>query len=404
MFSYDFGKPPEQMTFLLNSELSPAFMQDGRVSFTAEKATPNFYQLSGRRMNWDLTDYHPLLAQRAQSTTTFDNNLLPSVGYQEATEIREGLDRNFLLILSNEGAKGGGGALATFNRSIGPFEADRDDVTFLKSMVIVDPAAAPAADGTTTGAYRSPFSLPNGEILASYDGTVKNILTDIPRYQLVAVNPQTGANRPLASDGSLSYVEAALGYKRGETELFSNLPQLVFGGHSGETDAAGNGIMHFPDVPVLATLLGANLRRGRDVSAFDGVASLKVYQDLPPPPFSTKADIPMGAMAYSQLMTIGSADLLGDHSLKALVPAGVPLILEFDDSSGKALFTMSEEHQVTAGEYITPGPQRAVFNNICGGCHGSLSGSELDLAVSADALTGASISQSRYADPQQLHQ
>ena len=63
---------------------------------------------------------------------------------------------------------------------------------------------------------------------------------------------------------------------------------------------------------------------------------------------------------------------------------------------------MSEEHQVTAGEYITPGPPRAVFNNICGGCHGSLSGSELDVAVSADALTGASISLSRYADPQRL--
>src|SRR3954468_4129905 len=96
----DFSNP-EQMTFLLNSEISPAFMQDGRVSFTAEKATPDFYQLSGRRMNWDLTDYHPLLAQRAQSTPTFpDNTMFPSVGYQEATEIREGLDRNFLLILS----------------------------------------------------------------------------------------------------------------------------------------------------------------------------------------------------------------------------------------------------------------------------------------------------------------
>ena len=404
-FSYDFSStPPEQMTFLLNSELAPAFMQDGRVSFTAEKATPDFYQLSGRRINWDLTDYHPLLAQRAQSTTTFDSNLLPSVGYQEATEIREGLDRNFLLILSNEGALGGGGALATFNRSIGPFEADRSDVTFVKSMVIVDPAAAPAADGTTSGAYRSPFSLPNGEILASYDGSVKNAMTDIPQYGLVAVDPQTGASRPLASDGSLSYVEAALGYKRGETELFSNLPQLVFGGHSGQSNAANNGIMHFPDVPVLATLLGANLRRGRDVSAFDGAASVKFYQDMPPPQGSTTSIIPMGALAYSQRTSLGSASLLGDHSLMALVPAGIPLIIEVDDGSGKALFTMSEEHQVTAGEYITPGPQRAVFNNICAGCHGSLSGSELDVAVSADALTGASISQSRYANPQQLHQ
>jgi len=399
--SYDFSNP-QQMTFLLSAELSPAFMQDGRVSFTAEKATPDFYQLSGRRINWDLTDYHPLLAQRAQSTSTFDSNLLPSVGYQEATEIREGLDRNFVLILSNEGAKGGGGALATFNRSIGPFEADRTDVTFVRSMVIVDPAAAPTADGTTTGAYRSPFSLPNGEILASYAANVGNILTDIPQYALVAVNQKTGARRPLASDGALSYVEAALGYKRGETELFSNLPQLVFGGHSGQSNAANNGVMHFPDVPVLATLLGANLRRGRDISAFDGAASVKFYKDLPPPPGSATSIIPTGKLAYSQRTPIGSANLLEDHSLKAVVPAGVPLILEVDDGDGNALFTMSEEHQVTAGEYITPGPPRAVFNNICGGCHGSLSGSELDIAVSADALTGASVSLSLSADPQTL--
>jgi hypothetical protein len=402
-FTYDFGNP-QQMTFLLNAELSPAFMQDGRVSFTAEKATPDFYQLSGRRMNWDLTDYHPLLAQRAQSGTTFDaTTTYPSVGYQEATEIREGLDRNFLLILSNEGAKGGGGALATFNRSIGPFEADRNDVTFVKSMVIVDPAAAPAADGTTVGAYRSPFSLPNGEILASYDGTVTNIVTGpAPRYALYAVSTFDGSKRPLLSDGTLSYVEAALGYKRGETELFENLPQLVFGGHAGQ-DSGANGVMHFPDVPVLATLLSANLRRGRDVSAFDGIASLKVYQDMPPPAGSDPSLIPYGKQAYSQLNVLGSASLLSDHSLLALVPAGIPLILEFDDKSGNALLTMTEEHQVTPGEYITPGPPRAVFNSICGGCHGSIDGSELDVAVSADALTGASVSLSRFGQaPQPL--
>ena len=404
-FSYDFGNP-EQMTFLLNSELSPAFMQDGRVSFTAEKATPTFYQLSGRRMNWDLTDYHPLLAQRAQSTSTFDKNLLPSVGYQEATEIREGLDRNFLLILSNEGAKGGGGALATFNRSIGPFEADRSDVTFVQSMVIVDRAAAPAADGTTTGAYRSPFSLPNGEILASYAANVTNATGETPQYALVAVSEQDGSRRLLAQDGALSYVEAALGYKRGETEQFVNLPQLVFGGHANQENAANNGVMHFPDVSVLATLLGANLRRGRDVAAFDSVTSLKVWKDTPPPVGFTKADIPATSMAYQSLQPLGSASLMSDHSLLAVIPAQTPLILEFDDANGNSVFQMTEEHQVTPGEYITPGPPRAFFNNICGGCHGSLSGSELDIAVSADALTGATVSlsaPSSGATPQTLH-
>ena len=85
-------------------------MREGRVTMTTEKASDGFYQLSGRRINWDLTDYHPLLAQRAQSTDTFSNTPQPSVDYQQATEIREGLDRNFLLILSDDGAKGGAGA------------------------------------------------------------------------------------------------------------------------------------------------------------------------------------------------------------------------------------------------------------------------------------------------------
>ena len=387
----DFANP-EQMTWLLNSEVAPAFMQDGRLSFTAEKATPDFYQLSGRRMNWDRTDYHPLLAQRAQSTDTFTTDLHPSVDYQQATEIREGLDRNFLIILSDPPAKGAGGALATFNRSIGPFQADRTEITFLRSLVIVDPKATGRAG--TVGVYRSPFSLPNGEILASYDANVTDPTTAIPKYDLVAVAAD-GTRRLLASDPSLSYVEAALGYKRAERELFQNLPQLVFGGHGDPAAGASTdpGVMHFPDVPVLATLLGANLRRGRDVKAFDGTASLRVYQENPPT--SWTPPLTGSQMVFSDRKMLGVAGLESDHSVKVTIPSGTPLILELIDGNAKTLFTMQEEHQLGPGEYVTPGPPRAVFNGICGGCHGSLTGEELDVAVTPDALTGASVSISR---------
>src|SRR6185436_2882778 len=132
----DFGQP-EAMTVLSGSELAPSFMQNGQLSFTAEKATPDFYQLSGRRMNWDLTDYHPLLAQRAESpfvdledpaaTTT-------SIGYAQATEIREGLDGDFVLVLSDVGARGGAGTLAIFNRSVGTFELGRTTPGYLQSV------------------------------------------------------------------------------------------------------------------------------------------------------------------------------------------------------------------------------------------------------------------------------
>jgi hypothetical protein len=367
-------------------------MQDGRVSFTAEKATPDFYQLSGRRMNWDRTDYHPLLAQRAQSNDTFTADLHPSVNYQQATEIREGLDRNFVLILSDAGAKGGGGALATFNRSIGPFEANRTEVTFVRSLELVDGAATGRAG--TAGVYRSPFSLPNGEILASYAAGVSDPTAQDPKYDLVAV-ASNGTRRPLASDATLSYVEAALGYKRAERELFKNLPQLVFGGHGDPAGDAAGGMatMHFPDLPMLATLLDANLRRGRDVKVFDRTASLRIYEEKPPttltPPLTGSQ------MVYSERVSLGVAGLESDHSVKVMVPARKPLILELIDGDAKPIFTMREEHQLSPGEYVTPGPPRAVFNGICGGCHGSVSGAELDVAVTPDALTGASVSFSR---------
>ena len=321
-------------------------MQDGRVSFTAEKATAEFYQLSGRRINWDLTDYHPLLAQRATSTDTFTADVQPSVDYQQATEIREGLDRNFVFIMSDAGARGGGGALATFNRSIGPFQADRTEVTFLRAVVIVDPAAT-GKDGTA-GVYRSPFSLPNGEILASYAANVTNPASDTPKFDLVAVNERTGARRPLASDGSLSYVEAALGYKRAETMLFNNVPQLVFGGHT--EPGRGRDGDHAParTRPCWRRCWARTCAAAATSAAMDKAVALKVYEELPPPSAN-----PGGLMGTQQVYTsrtsLGKASFESDHSLKVFLPAGRPLILEFVDGNDSPVLTMTEEHQLTRG-------------------------------------------------------
>lgn len=389
----DFGAV-EQMTWLLNSELAPAFMQDGRVTFTAEKATPDFYQLAGRRINWDLSDYHPLLAQRATSTDTFNATAHPSVGYAQATEIREALDRNFLLIVSDEGALGGGGALATFNRSVGPFQADRaSDPRVLPSMHLVDPAAT-GRDGTT-GVYRSPFSLPDGEILASYAANVRNPAADVPKYDLVALDPRTGARRALLADPARSFVEATLGYKRAGTLLFRNSPQLVFGGHV-EPSLGDAAIVHFPDLPLLATLLDANLRLGRNVKAFDAAVGLRVYEVRPP-----AGPVAPGTV-HSERVSLGTARVEADRSLKVQLPAKKPVILELVDSAGNPVFTMREEHQLGPGETITPGPPRKLFDGICGGCHGSITGNELDISVTPDALTGASVSLSRDLPPKTL--
>jgi hypothetical protein len=376
---------PEQMTALLGSELAPAMMLNGQVTFTAEKASADFYQLSGRRINWDLTDYHPLLAQRSQSRSIVSaSDMHPSVGYQQATDIREGVDRNFVLILSNDGDKGAAGALATFNRSIGPFEADRDDITFLHSLQVID----------QTPAYRSPFSLPDGKYLVSYEPA-----GDF-RYDLVVVDPVTGGRTGVAgfTGGGVSHVEAALVYKREPRALFTNLTQLVFGGHAPDpTIDAGHAAVHFPDLPMLGTLLGANLRTGRFVDELRAAQRVVYYVDQPPPSdlAAAMAGLTGSQKVYQNRVMLGGASLASDGSVQVQVPSLTPLIVELQDGSGNAVFTMTEEDQLGPSELISRGVPQKFFNSVCGGCHGSVSGIELDIAVNPDALTGASVSISR---------
>jgi hypothetical protein len=380
------GANPERITFLSNSELSPQFIREGRIIMTTEKGDPagDFYQLSGRRLNWDLTDYHPLLAQRAESPFgkfgDKDPNApdtRPSVGYAQATDIREAFDGNFLIVLADKGARGGAGTLGIFNRSVGPFEADREGESFLRSMTVPDPAATGRVGSATTGAYRSPYPLLDGKIMASYAGGSFDLGSVASLdFDIVAVDATSGARTTIIG-GAGAQVDAVLALKYPARQLYENRRQLVFGGFQEVNDLA-HAIVHFPDAPMLATLLGANLRRGRPIAEFrtaDTIAFLDASGNL-----------------------IGTAPLRGDGSARVRVPAGKPVFIQLRKGD-TPLFTMSEEHQYGWGENISMGVRESLFDHICAGCHGSVSGAELDISVTPDALTGASQSESQAADP-----
>ncbi|HEY0705892.1 MAG TPA: hypothetical protein VGG33_03805, partial [Polyangia bacterium] len=257
---------------------------------------------------------------------------------------------------------------------------------------------ATGRDGTR-GVYRAPSGLPNGEVLASYAAEVTNPARDVPRYDLVAVS-EGGVRRVLVPGGAQSLVEATLGLKRSSRLLFRNTPQLVFGGY---VEGAGDANVHFPDLPMLATLLDANLRRGRNVEAFAGARYLAVYEAGSPPTASPDATTLQGPeRVFTQRQALGAAPLKKDGSLRVLLPSLRPLILELQDANHAPLFTMREEHQLGPGEHISPGVPRALFDGVCGGCHGSRTGAELDIAVNPDALTGATMSIARNAAPEPL--
>jgi hypothetical protein len=220
------------------------------------------------------------------------------------------------------------------------------------------------------------------------------------RYDLVAFDPKDGTRTTVGGlDGSLSTVEAVVAFRRDPRVLFKNTTQLVFGGHVDPSDPT-HGEIHFPDLPLLGTLLIANLRDGRFVDTFDPATQLVVYQAQPPPAdlSAAMAGLVGTQKVYDVRTKLGAAPLASDHSIHVRLPALTPLIYELQDASGKALMTMSEEDQVGPGERISRGVPRAFYNSVCAGCHGSISGQELDIAINPDALTGASVSLSRGED------
>ena len=376
------GSGLEQMTFLNGSELFPEVMENGQIIMTTEKATATFYQLSGRRINWDLTDYHPLLAQRSET-----------IGFEQATFIRESFDRDFLLIASDDEAWFSGGSLVAYNRSIGPFEEYRlGEPGYVPAVEHLDPAAARAGRDVAEGAYRSPYPAPDGTILVSYasgqlDLRDPNAPVD---YDLVLFDPINKTRTLVAGgqDGRFQ-VDGIVVYRRAQRVLFENRPLLVFGG-SYLPDLAEDyrAQAHFPDFPMLATLLTSQNRGGRDLETMDRGDTLAVYVADPPPPGATGDD------TFQSWSLLGTEPLAEDGSAFIEVPAGVPVILELRRGDTPIL-TMTEEHQFGPGESTSLSVDRALFDGVCGGCHGSIEGPELDVVVNPDALTAATVSLSR---------
>ncbi|MEO6771873.1 MAG: hypothetical protein ABI467_02495 [Kofleriaceae bacterium] len=401
---------PEQVTFLSNSEVNPQTMREGRIIMSAEKASNGFYQVSGRRMNWDRSDYHPLLAQRAMSnypspTDLTDQN--PSFGYSQATYIREGSDGNFLVVLSDSMngvpvLKGGAGALATFNRSIGPFEQGRTDAGYLHSLRILGSSAETGHAGATAG-FRSPMTMPDGQILVSH--------TSLPglAWDIVLLDPRTSVIQSLgiaATNGAV--LDAVLAYKYPPREVYQNRRQLVFGGTI-STDDPTHAVIYMPDAPMVFTVLTGNLRRGRPVDDFRKAKYLAVYSEGMCPagscPRTTNG-------IYESRTLIGKSQLADDGSAKVRLPAAQGVVLELQDDAGNSIVKMTEEHQLGPGEQISMGVRESftnpdgtvtpMFDAVCGGCHGSVTGHELDVVVTPDALTGASQSIKLSAPPDNL--
>jgi hypothetical protein len=399
-----------QLTFLNNQELYPAFMRDGRLIFSAEKRAPDFYQLAGRRMNLDGGDYHPLFGQRS------------SIDFTQLTDVVELADKNLAMILSDKGAERGAGALAIVNRSIGidqpstnpaDYLVDPDAITaqnpdfFQHSLEIIDRAATGKLSGTE-GAYRNPSPLPDGRLLVSYAPTTTALDAFSGKFEIVVMNPQTEARTTLISDPTDDCLWPAA--------VYAKQNHGVFGSRFDEANAAtrvGTGStakVTVLDVGVLQSLLFQNTRSGRPIP---NRPALAVWESLPPEQGVT--DYASGGSyvtsdRYGQLYArrhfLGNVTVHDDRSAKMVIPGGLPIVLQghvaLAGDSAPTTHSQREEMQFYPGEDSRQSFRQKQFDGLCGGCHGSVSGVEMDIAIEPDILTSASQVTARDAKPTDL--
>jgi hypothetical protein len=233
--------------------------------------------------------------------------------------------------------------------------------------------------------YRSPVSLPDGTIMVSYAAT-----PGTGTFNVVSFNPRTGARTTLITAAG-SKLDAQLVYKFPARKLYNNRRQLVFGGRA-DPATPDSAVLHMPDAPMLFTLLTSNLRRGRPVDAFREATSLAILTEEPCPANCA----PNANGIYESRRELGSVSLADDGSARVVLPSKTGVILQLR-TGGNVVATMTEEHQLGPGETVSMGVSEGLFDAVCGGCHGSISGSELDVQVTPDALTGASRSLSTSA-------
>ncbi len=402
LYVWDRGKSGSaalrQLTYLLNQELMPSFMTDGRVIFSAEKRAPEFFQLAGRRINLDGGDYHPLVAQRS------------SIGFERATEIIELPNRDFALVAAPAGAKDGAGSIAILNRSLGPDQSDRDpkDPYYFASVSLPKRGAREGK----VGAYRSPASLPSRFLIVSCDRSATDLEKGGFDFDLCALDPLSGALSHLGGEAGRSEIEAVAIYARTEHSVFRSRADEANGNtavYASATDAE----VHVLDFPVLATLLFANTRTGRPIDP--RIEGVDVLESFPPPSdvldFSKLDPKRVSEDAFGRLFThyesLGPMQLKADGSVKFRFEGGHPIVLRPTDKLGRSLsfpdeiadfsgdMVQREEMQFYPGERANQSFPRERFNGMCGGCHGSLSGYELDVAVDVDVLTQASTTVAR---------
>jgi hypothetical protein len=148
---------------------------------------------------------------------------------------------------------------------------------------------------------------------------------------------------------------------------------------------------------LLASLLFQNTPTGRTVEP--DLRAFEIYEDLPPdvstfPACGGNAVCDNFGQVYVRRRLLGLVPVASDGSAHFRIPGGLPILLHLADTSESSSLKLPrwqrEEMTFLPGEVAHQAFSVPFFDNLCAGCHGSVSGRPLDAALKPDFLTEAS--------------
>jgi hypothetical protein len=402
-----------RISFWPGSELAPnwRFFKDvGRdrpevrtleVTFTATRAAAGRMFGALMRRTPDLrSDYHPQYG--TQNPT-----------YQIFTQISQLPDHREIVLLMDEANVWEGGAVAIFDRNLGPMINDGGKpavVNYVDGLQQLGTVGEEVSHRgfSVGGYYRDPIAEPEGTILVSHSPAAIDLsdpsaspdtalyrltFTDLPGNRVIVTRKELLVDVPgkIETDPRPIYV-------RRREEIGNPLDFVV----TNDRDTAE--LLSF-DFPVAMGLLREISPSG--TKDFDQMATqasyVRLVEELP----RTPAHYPLwpdtsvsliGRGKHGLRRVLAEVPLAADKSYYVELPAAVPFFIQALDHSRAATFTTNQWFFLLPGEKFNQMLPRNLYNVACGACHGARGGVPAETVVAPDVITEASVVLANY-DP-----
>ncbi len=252
------------------------------------------------------------------------------------------------------------------------------------------------------GAYRDPAPLPDGRILASWDGGGIGADPDdedepAPDMRIVALTLRDSADGAGPAIVARDLVIDEPGTHDYDPEpVHVRAPAPVHGPDKWDPDEP-TGLFVHNGMPVIDALLAALPPTGTKAPV-DQFVAVRLVEALPQTPDdANRLVVPGDPALLHPARVLAELPLAKDGTFQVEVPAGVPFRLQGLDAAGLTIGVMHNRwYFVAPGQKVTQGVAEGGYGQRCAVCHGAADGQADHTFRAPDVLTMASVTLSRY--------